>query len=487
MIRRPGAFAAPAIALGALALTAAGLAAAFPGAYRSLAFYAPDSASYLSWNLGRTPLYPLFLSAVARLGQNLEWLGPVQLTIFCASAIVLASEAGRLMESEALSIVAGATIMLNPQLVSYCFVTLPETFLFSAVMLHVAAVFRAARQPTPATFLAIGTTALIAILSKPAAYSLVICLPLLLMLRTRARVLTALMCAAPLAFGLLGVSAWNYLTRGLFGIQAQGAYALVSYVAPLVEPDTATAYRETARAIASEVQPMAGAVAALEPIDVRSLVFANEYHVSEAIVSRELLAAVERRRGAAVVDRATFTSDREALIEINQIGSTLARAAIRAHPGTYLRQVGDQLYALWRQPLIRNRATFQAFQADLNQKLAMAPALSPGAIPFRVLPPAAYWIAEGWLWGLLLGTLAAIALALADRLANPRLVALAYAGLVVHANYLLVAAVQTGLPRYALAMWPVAGVVLLSVVTAGLRSLAGRQLPGRSATIPAGG
>jgi hypothetical protein len=300
-------------------------------------------------------------------------------------------------------------------------------------------------------------------------------------------VLTALTCAAPLVVGLLGVSAWNYATRGLFGIQAQGAYALVSYVAPLVEPDTATAYRETASAIAAEVQPIARAVAALEPIDVRSIVFANEYHVNEAIVSRELFAAVERRRGAAVQDRATFTSDREALIEINEIGSTLARAAIRARRGAYLRQVGDQLYALWRQPLIRNRATFPAFQADLDRKLAVAPALSPGAIPFRVLPPAAYWIAEGWLWGLLVGTLAAFALALAGRLANPRLVALAYGGLVVHANYLLVSAVQTGLPRYALAMWPVAGIVLLSVVAAGLRSLAGRQLPGRSATIPAGG
>ena len=41
---------------------------------------------------------------------------------------------------------------------------------------------------------------------------------------------------------------------------------------------------------------------------------------------------------------------------------------------------------------------------------------------------------------------------------------LAYASLVVHAHYLLAACVEAGLPRYALAMWPVTAFVLFGTI-----------------------
>src|SRR5947199_9748071 len=109
-----------AAAIGALTCTSAVLTWLDPHHFRSLAFIVPDSASYLEWNIARTPLYPLVLSAVHAITPGLSLLGPLQFTLFAAAVTLLAREALHLWNGSAAAVV-GASLMLNPQLVSYTF------------------------------------------------------------------------------------------------------------------------------------------------------------------------------------------------------------------------------------------------------------------------------------------------------------------------------------------------------------------------------
>jgi hypothetical protein len=389
-----------------------------PRHFRSLSFIAPDSASYLEWNSARTPLYPLVLSVVRAITPDLSLLGPLQFAVFAVAVTLLVREALSLCDSVTAALLIGVSLLLNPQLVSYAFTVTPDSLFMSAIAVHVALVSTALRRGQPVHFAAAGAAAAIGMLLKPVGFAVIPCLAVPVAMSRQRRSSVAFALVAPVAAGVFSASAWNHVKHGVFATQTQGGYTLISYVAPLLDAADSLEFEDVAAGIARRARPVARDLAAIESLDARVLVFAEVYHSIEDLVRRELFAGVERRLGRPIIDQRAFTSDREASVAMNRIGGTLARAAVRAHPGRFARQVVDQLYALWGQPLIRNRATFDEFRSRLDFELSRTSSVGRPAMVFRVVSPPVYWVAQLWLWGTLVATVIAIGGALvssADR------------------------------------------------------------------------
>jgi hypothetical protein len=81
------------------------------------------------------------------------------------------------------------------------------------------------------------------------------------------------------------------------------------------------------------------------------------------------------------------------------------------------------------------------------------------------VPDVVFWPYKALLLLSLVGSAAAL-LTFLGRPDDLRWAAPAYAGLLLHCYFLLTAAAQTGLPRYALAVWPLTATVVCGVIGA---------------------
>lgn len=441
------------IGLGVLVAAAIALTVALPGAFRALPLLAPDSTSYLEWSPGRTPAYPAFLSLIRVFSPDLGALGPAQLAVFLASAVFCAAAFQRLYRHPAIALLAAAAMMLHPQLVSYAFTALPELLFAATLVAHFGCVMLALQSTRDRWYLMTGVTLALLILFKPSGYALMACIPALA-LGARVRAWRAMFATAlPLGVALATVSAVNLARHGFFATQAQGGYSLVAHVAAFVDPaDPLTA------AIAEDARPQRDAFGGEMPIDVYYLLSSHEYHALERVVRRGIVEDIERRQGTRIADQRQFPSDAVVLTEITRAGTQIARRAILNHPGQYARHAIAQLYGLWFLPLIQPGDGVARLNSALQQIHTSVPGLAGGAVAFRSVPLPIFRAVRALLALILIGATVAIVLMVVRR--TPSAVATGYAGLALHANYLLVAAVQPGLPRYALVMWPACVMVL---------------------------
>ena len=83
--------------------------------FHALPSVAPDSRTYVAWDVGRTPAYPLFLRIVPA-----GWVLVVQLLALAAGCAWLAYEMRRVVRSY-WCVLLQLSILGNPALVSYAF------------------------------------------------------------------------------------------------------------------------------------------------------------------------------------------------------------------------------------------------------------------------------------------------------------------------------------------------------------------------------
>jgi hypothetical protein len=442
-----------------VALSTVAATFALPSAFRALPLLAPDSVSYLEWSPGRTPAYPAFLSFIRSFSSDLDALGSVQLAIFLSSAAFCAAAFQRVYRDPFIALVFAAAVMMNPQLVSYAFAAQPELLFSSTLLLHFGCVILAVNSSRPTPYVLAGSTLALLILLKPSGYALVVCLPALA-IAARVRSWRAVLAAAlPLAVILVLVAFANFLRYGFFATQAQGGYSLIAHVAPFVDSAPNGEDAAVTRAIAADIAPQRDALSRAMPLDLYYLLSSHEYHAGERIVRRRIVEDVERRLGTTIADQRQFPSDPVVLREITTTGSRLARRAILNHPRGYARHVAAQLYGLWLLPLIQPHDAVARLTTELDALRRAIPGLGHDSVAFRAVPAVVFVGIRALLFAVLAGSIVAVALMLLWR--APLTVPIAYAALALHANYLLVAAVQPGLPRYALVMWP-AGVLVLA-------------------------
>jgi hypothetical protein len=448
------------LAAGLLSITALSVAAAIflPGTFRALGPFTPDSQTYLTWNPGRTPGYPMFLAGVRLISPELTVLGPLQLMVFLAAASMCAWSFAHVYGRPFITLLFAAGVVLHPQLVSYAFVALPESLFASSLCLTFATVLPASRSSRLLPYAGVGLCIALSILIKPSGYGITAGLLAVALCARPQRWLSATVAGLSIALVLGAVATGNFMRHGFFAPQAQGGFSVVAHVGPFIEPVQSGPLAAVANAIAADVKPHRDALERIDDLAVYYLFSSHDYHSIERIVRQRIGADVEQRFGSAGVDSEQFPSNPILLREITATGAALARQAVIDHPGAYARHVAAQLYGLWFLPLFQSSGRIARLSTALEGIRAASPALDRSEVAFRTIPAAAFVVIRLLFLCILVASIAQIVLAVIRR--TRPLLPLAFAALALHANYLLVAAVQPGLPRYAVVMWPAAGLVL---------------------------
>jgi hypothetical protein len=419
----------------------------------------PDSASYLEASVARTPVYPLLLKTLSYLPGGLDWLGPFQHATFLLTGLVLAYQFARTFGHPLLAIALALTILANPALASYCFTILPEALFVTVLMVHLAFVVALARGWRRATVVGIGTTAAILVLVKPAGYAVVAGLAIIA-LAWRGHWRTFHWLIGPAMALLLAACAANYAVRGVFATQAQGGYSRLTYIGHLLDESTAAAHGEVTRRVARQTAPIGRALEQLPAPTIYYALASNECQAVDTILRREMAAELRRAHGGTVVDDRAFASD-ALVLALNRLGGPLADDIVRAHPVAYGRHVALNLFGLWWLPLIQDRGSLPALHADIDDQLTRHPVLDRSPIPFRALPWPAFLAVRTLLLAILVCGIAGPVF-LWSRRPERRLVG--YVAAVLNGYFVLVSAVQPGLPRYAVAAWPASMLLLVSTV-----------------------
>jgi hypothetical protein len=409
--------------------------------FHALPLLEPDSRSYLAWDVGRTPAYPLFLKIVP-----IGWVPAVQLLALAAGAAWLSYEMRRVVRTH-WCVLLQLSILGNPALVSYAFTVLPEALFISAVMVYFVLALRFIDRPLPGTAVALGAVSATIVLLKPSGYSFMAAL-LPIAWIARARLRTAALLLVPVVVSLSAASAVNFVRSRVVGTQAFGGFSLLGYVGQFLDrsPDDdplQARFVELAAPIGRELERIRG-------IDAYYFASANAYHDIET--AQAAVADGIRHQNPGDTRQQVF-------VRLNAVAWRWALTAIREHPDGYLRQISTHWYGLWFMPGLRNAADEPRFAEELRQLTVTAPTITRNPIVYRAVRPWVYWPVKAALGGAFVASFFGLVFALVRPVSLER-AGLAAASVALHANFLLVSGIQTGLPRYALAMWPLTMVIL---------------------------
>jgi hypothetical protein len=440
--------------VGALLIVAvAALLAFVHPAFRALPVTPPDTISYISWDPLRPLAYPAVLSAASALDPSLRMLGIVQLALFLASATALAWRVSRLLASPGAGWLLLSGIVLNPQVVSYAFSAIPESLFTASLMLHVSAVIGLVTTCTRRSALLAGASAAFAILLKPVAVAWLGALPLLwwsLRRLTQARQLI-IVWGISLAAPVLAASAVNDWRIGVFAPQAAVGFQLVGLSAPFVDEQTPLEPELLRIRLVEELQPIRRELASLDALEWYYFYSSISYHETIPRVERVIKEVFPETAGAT----------RDAFVALNDVAASITRAAIPHAPWKYARHIAAHLYGLWLMPLVRSASEQPPFEGKLSAMRERLPILGANPVMYRAIPAPGYWLLRALLVTAFVGATAGVLLLVVSPRVPMAVVAIAYAGALLHAHFLATAAGQTGLPRYALAAWPLTVLVVV--------------------------
>jgi hypothetical protein len=152
----------------------------------------PDTALYVDFNEVRTIGYPVFLKTVIALFGDLRLLVAIQLNLLLGSILMLGWAVARVVASLLCGIVLVLVLALNPALLNWTEQLMSEGLFIPVLLVHASLVLLLLKQPSRATAALAGITLVAAILIRPAAYSLLLNLPLLVLLLVRREQITIL-------------------------------------------------------------------------------------------------------------------------------------------------------------------------------------------------------------------------------------------------------------------------------------------------------
>jgi hypothetical protein len=418
-----------------------------------------DSGSYLSFSAIRTAGYPLFLRLVEHLPGGLHGLPWLQLGCYGLTAWLLADSFRRLSGSD----IAGGLLLVlllgNGQVTRLSFMIMSESLFLSCLMLLLASFCRLAQRPRWPTLALASLVAGLAVLIRPAGYALLVSLPVVSWWSWRAALptkqvifATVLPCLAALGVGMAAYHA----EHGLWRTQSFVGSNLFGKAAAAVDVTRAGKDRKVIGWIAATVAPDRAVIDRAPTSFDRFRLLVPYYDIWRW---RTLYRALPAQTGTPGDDP----------VALDQAMFRLSLDVIAAAPGAYLADVALNYAALWWLPdamTHRQLARFRAFLA------ALGPLPDLGRYPawHREHRDVVIWMLHGFMMTALASTfwwawrLAASAI---TRTPVPPLARLGFvAGLVVHASFLLTAAVQSGIPRYAWAMWPALSILFVSGVLA---------------------
>lgn len=414
----------------------------------------PDSQTYLDFAASRTAGYPLFLRFVEHLPGGLDVLPWLQLGLYGFAAWCLAGAFRRLTDSQVAGFLLLVLLLGNGQVTRFSFMMMTESLFLSCLMLLLALFCGLVRMPRWQTLVLASLAAGVAVLIRPAGYALLASLPVAAWWSWRGEVparqivpAAALPCLLALGFGVAAYHAehglWrtqSFLGSNLFGKAA----AIVDASLPGHDPDTIAW-------MAATVAPDRAVIDRAPTAFDRFRLMVPYYDIWRL---QTLYKPLPARTGT---PNDTIALDRTML--------DLSLEIIQAAPGAYLSDLALNYAALWCLPDAMTHAELARFRAFLAE-LGPLPKLGQYPPWHQEHNDVAIWGLRGFMMAALASTLWWGWRVAASTFTSTPLSPLArlgfVAGLLVHASFLLTAALQAGLPRYTWSMWPALSILFVS-------------------------
>ena len=311
---------------------------------------APDSLSYLANNVTRGFFYPMILYGSIWLGPSGYLLVPLQLTLLILSFAALGYAIARLIGSPVLGAFATLLLVLNTGVLAFSALIMTEALFVSMIAFHVAASLAFFRENKKGLAATASLAAGLAILARPAGYSLLVGLLALPFLARQIQRQLFVAAIVP-AVGLIGIgSLVNYLNQGAFFTHSIGGLSLFGHVLHLANPVTDTPPQQLSwlyKIITTKTASETTAAQAAFPIDYWRTT-SNEYNkllwgIAIPIMHNDVLEHAQQQGTRESYD----TLESNLLDEFNRISMRLALSIIRDHPYEYVRHVAAHLIGGW--------------------------------------------------------------------------------------------------------------------------------------------
>ncbi|MGH6635584.1 MAG: hypothetical protein ACRED0_05430 [Gammaproteobacteria bacterium] len=462
-----------------------------------LPYFSPDSASYLDFNAVRGVFYPSIVLLTHRLFSDISYLIPIQLNFMILSFLALGWAAGQLFQARVWGYIVSLLLIGNSGLMRQAIGVVTEPFFVGFVCLHLASVFLLIRQFSVTLVIFAGVTAAAAILIRPAGYSLLLCLPLIVLLSARYRCMVGLSIAVSATAVLLLGAATNFAISGAFSTHTLGGLSLLGHAVHLLRPNMPSEHPELAERIHARVSPL---------VESTNKGFPHEYWISTSNQYNLLLwqhavpeiKAQMKRQDPTIPKNATTLRDimyapgytsRYLVSLANGLAMSLAISIIADQPIAYIRHVVAHLYGMWNNLLWRygpvSDTIWENYQGSQRVTAAWTVGIravtditkySNPAIASELSGQAQEWHIVDAIWERLLVwrlylnsaafafSLMGIALLPWITRMSAVLKGLCYSSFALWTYFGFVAAVQAGIPRYALVFEPVVTVILASGV-----------------------
>jgi hypothetical protein len=418
-----------------------------------------DSQSYLDFSPIRTAGYPLFLRLVDHLPGGLHSLPWLQLGFYGVAALLLASSFRRLSGSNTAGGLLLVLLLGNGQVIRLSFMIMTESLFLSCFMLLLGLFCRLVQKPAWQALALASLVAGLAVLIRPAGYALLVSLPLVTWwswrggVRARQAVFATVL---PYLFILGAGMAAYHSEHGLWRTETFLGRLLLGKVAAIVDATQPSEDPRIIRWMAATVAPDRAVIARAPTSFDRFRLLVPYYDVWQW---GPLYDGLSAQTGTPKDDSVAL--DRTML--------RLSLEVIAASPSAYLADVALNYGALWWLPDAMTRgelARFRGFVASLG------PLPDLGRYPawHHEHSDVVIWALRGFMMTALASTLwwgSRLAASAMARTPAPPLVRLGFlTGLLVHASFLLTAALGAGIPRYAWAMWPALSILFVSGVLA---------------------
>lgn len=323
----------------------------------------PDTALYLGFNEVRTIGYPVFLKMVAALFGDLRPLVAIQLNLLLGSIVMLGWAVARVVGSVVCGVALVLALALNPSLLTWTNQVMTEGLFIPLLLTHAAFALLLLKRPSRASAALAGTTLVAVMLVRPAAYSLLLNLPLLILLLRGRQITILAWMLIPAATLYVAAAGAHRVVLGTWQSQSFGGYTLLGKVALLIHGDIPGAPpvgEELYQRIADQVREAETKKFPAELLDYTSnwydkILYKDVYPVMSDYVKR----VYPSDTGEAVWRR------------MNAVAWSLALRAIAQDPIGYLKLVLAQYYGLWSITFTATVPIGEGYINNIDQSLTL--------------------------------------------------------------------------------------------------------------------
>jgi len=412
---------------------------------------APDSPTYISFNLIRTPGYPSFLFLVHSLTGGYETIPFIQLLLYYTGTLWLSITLARFFKTYFGGLIFLGLFIFNIELIRNCFYILTESLSTTLVLFMSIFLINFINTKKILFLFLISLFIGISISIRPSSYSYVaLFLPFLVLyfswfIKNTLKKLLSLL--VPLGVVLLSSCTIQYFKNGFFGSESFLGNNLIGKILLVARENSPSSHPKIMKEIDEFAAPIRGMLKTTNCLHFKYLLIAPHYY--------DYLRFSE-------MDRLKKSLHYEHPLT-DKVLREVALDAIKAQPLLYAQDVLINFYALW---FLWDLKTYQENLEFKNMLSRLSPLPYIKELPIRART---YIYAQGLVCKVIgflrlilgfgfLSSLVAIIMSFGKALKNKEipdtLQFSCFMGIWVHAYFLLVALLQAGLARYALTIWP---------------------------------